>query len=68
VIFAATQGFMDDVPVGRIQEFQNSFLSYVAASAGNLSSALAEKKELSKELEDQLRQALTDFKSRTWKK
>ena len=68
VIFAATQGFIDDVPVARVQEFQNAFLAYAAASAGNLGSALAEKKELSKDLEDQLRQALTDFKARTWKK
>jgi len=68
VIFAATNGFMDDVPVSRIQEFQNEFLSYANASAPNLGSSLAEKKELSKDLEDQLRQALTDFKSRTWKK
>src|SRR5580765_5366013 len=68
VIFAATQGFMDDVPLSRIQEFQNGFLSYVSASAAGLSSGLMEKKELSKDLEDQLRQALTDFKARTWKK
>jgi F-type H+-transporting ATPase subunit alpha len=68
VIFAATNGFMDDIPVSRIQEFQNSFLSYVQSSAAGLSSTLAEKKELSKDLEDQLRQALTDFKARTWKK
>jgi F-type H+-transporting ATPase subunit alpha len=68
VIFAATNGFMDDVPVNRVQEFQNAFLSYVNASAANLGSSLAEKKELSKDLEEQLRQTLTDFKSRTWKK
>jgi F-type H+-transporting ATPase subunit alpha len=68
VIFAATQGFLDDVPVNRVQEFQNAFLTYVDASAGNLRGALAEKKELTKELEEQLRQTLTDFKSKAWKK
>ena len=68
VILSATNGFMDDVPVNRIQEFQNGFLSFVQASASNLSNTLSEKKELTKDLEDQLRQALTDFKARTWKK
>jgi F-type H+-transporting ATPase subunit alpha len=68
VIFAATQGFVDDVPVNRVQEFQNAFLSHVDATAPQLRSALAEKKELTGEIEGQLRQALTDFKARTWKK
>jgi F-type H+-transporting ATPase subunit alpha len=68
VIFAATQGFMDDVPINRVQEFQNAFLSYVDASASGLRSTLAGKPELTKEAEEQLRQALTDFKAKAWKK
>src|SRR3954449_2996601 len=32
-IYAPTQGHLDDVPISRIQEFQNAFLSYVDASA-----------------------------------
>src|SRR3989440_6605391 len=68
VIYAATQGFLDDVPVARIQEFQNAFLTYVDASFSELRRELAEKKELTKELEERLRQALTEFKSKAWKK
>jgi F-type H+/Na+-transporting ATPase subunit alpha len=68
MIFAGTQGFIDDVPVNRVQEFQNSFLAYVDASAASLPQAIAEKRELSKELEEQLRQTLNDFKSKAWKK
>src|SRR5689334_2360334 len=67
VVFAGTQGFLDDVPLNRVQEFQNAFLAYVDASASTLRSGIADKKELSKELEEQLRQTLTDFKSRSWK-
>src|SRR6187402_1573622 len=29
VIYAATKGFVDDVPVSRVQEFQNGLLSYI---------------------------------------
>jgi F-type H+-transporting ATPase subunit alpha len=68
VIYAATQGFLDDVPVNRVQEFQNSFLAYVDASAPNVRQALIAKPELTKEVEDQLRAAITDFKSKSWQK
>jgi F-type H+-transporting ATPase subunit alpha len=68
VIFAGTQGFLDDVHVNRVQEFQNAFLQYVDASAPQLRSTLAEKKELTSDLEAQLRQTLTDFKAKAWKK
>jgi len=68
VIFAGTQGFLDDVPINRVQEFQTPFLAHVEATAPQLRSTLAEKKELTSELEAQLRQSLTDFKARAWKK
>jgi F-type H+-transporting ATPase subunit alpha len=75
VIYAATQApekgqpaYLDDVPVNRVQEFQNAFLSYVDATAPQLRAALAEKKELTPEIEGQLKQALMDFKTKAWKK
>jgi F-type H+-transporting ATPase subunit alpha len=68
VIFAGTQGFLDDVPVNRVQEFQNSFLQYVDNSAPTLRQTLAGRTEMTKEVEEQLRQTLTDFKSKAWKK
>ncbi len=67
-IFAGTQGFLDDVAVARVQEFQNSFLQYVDASAAALRAELAEKKEMTREIEDKLRAALNDFKAKVWKK
>jgi F-type H+-transporting ATPase subunit alpha len=68
VIYAATQGHMDDVPVNRIQEFQTALLAYVDASVPDLRSGLASKKELNPELEAQLKQAIADFKAKAWKK
>jgi len=68
VIYAGTQGFFDDVPVARIQEFQIAFLDYVDSSAVDLRNELADKKELTSELETKLKQTLNDFKSRIWKK
>src|SRR5256884_2318979 len=68
VIYAGTKGYLDDVPINRVQEFQTQFLQYVESSAADLRSTLAEKRELNDELENRLKQALTDFKSKAWKK
>jgi len=68
VIFAGTQGFIDDVPINRVQEWQNDFLAYVENSAPTLRQSLAEKRELTKELDEQLRQIIADFKGKVWKK
>src|SRR5438270_10277566 len=56
VIYAATNGYLDDVPLNRIAEFQNAFLAYVDASAQALRKTLAQKKELTAEAEAQLKQ------------
>src|SRR5688500_2445540 len=68
IIYAATQGHMDDVPVNRIAEFQNAFFSYVDASAPDLRRDLGEKRELTEDIENRLKQALADFKAKVWKK
>ncbi len=68
VIYAGTQGYVDDVPLSRIAAFQAEFLKYVDTSVPTLRSNLAEKKEMTPEIEAQLKQALTDFKAKMWKK
>jgi F-type H+-transporting ATPase subunit alpha len=66
VIYAGTQGFLDDVPVNRVQDFQNEFLKYVDNRMPALRQGLAEKKELTGDFESQLKQALNDFKASGW--
>jgi F-type H+-transporting ATPase subunit alpha len=68
VVYAGTQGYLDDVPVSRVLEFQNQFLAYVDSSAADVRSLLADKKELSADIEAKLKTALTDFKAKAWKK
>ena len=68
VVYAGTQGFLDDVPIGRVQEFQSAFLAYVDASAADFRKDLAAKGELTADLEGKLKQALNDFKGKIWKK
>jgi F-type H+/Na+-transporting ATPase subunit alpha len=68
VIYAGTKGHLDDVPIARIQEFQSEFLKYVDASVPQLRKDLADKKELTDPLENLLKQTLSDFKSKAWRK
>src|SRR5687767_11932662 len=68
VIYAGTKGYLDDVPINRVQEFQNALLQYVDTSAPQLRQSLAEKKDLTSEIEEQLKQVLADFKAKAWKK
>ncbi len=68
VIYAGTQGFLDDVPLPRVAEFQDAFLKYVDSAMPALRQGIAQKKELAENLEGQLKQALNDFKAKVWKK
>src|SRR5712671_2371855 len=62
VIYAATKGYLDDVPVNRVQEFQNAFLAYVDTAGAGLRQDLATKKELTEDIENRLKQVLNEFK------
>jgi F-type H+-transporting ATPase subunit alpha len=67
VIYAGTKGYLDDVSLNKIADFQSQFLAFVDSSAAGLRHELAEKKDLTEALENQLKEALTAFKSRMWK-
>jgi F-type H+-transporting ATPase subunit alpha len=75
VIYAGTQrpskdqpGYLDDVPLSRIAEFQTALLNFVDSTAPDFRKNLADKKELTSEIEAQLKQVLSDFKTKGWKK
>ena len=64
---AATKGYMDDVPVSRIGEFQTGFLDYAASSHNETMSNIESQKELTDANEAGLKKALEEYKSRVWK-
>jgi F-type H+-transporting ATPase subunit alpha len=75
MIYAGTQspekgqpGYLDDIPLSRVQEFQTAFLAYIDSSKADLRKNLADQKNLTPELEGELKAALSEFKSRVWKK
>ena len=67
VIWAVQNGYVDDVPVERIKEFQAGWTDYLTTRKTDLLGKIAAEKALSKELTDALKAAADQFKQ-TWKK
>ena len=67
VIWAATNGFTDDIPVEDVRRFETGLLKFVESSHPGLLAAIAEKKSLTDEIKADLKQVLEDFKD-DWKK
>jgi F-type H+-transporting ATPase subunit alpha len=56
IIFAVTKGYLDDVPVDQVRDFERAFLEFVRNSRPEL----LEKIRAEKELTDEVSQALVD--------
>ena len=62
IIYAAINSYLDDCSVEKIKDFENQFHSYLEASFGGLMKKLGEQKELTPEIEKELKKAIEDFK------
>ncbi len=62
VIWAATNGYADDIPVEDVRPFEADLLRFVSNSRPGLLQAIREKKALTDEIKRELEQALRDFK------
>ncbi len=60
-IFAATKGYLDDIPVDAVSRFEAELLEYLKTS-GDALEDIRTKKQLDKELENKLRSAIEAFK------
>jgi F0F1-type ATP synthase alpha subunit len=67
VIWAATNGFTDDIAVEDIRRFETDLLKFVENSHPGLLAAIADKKSLTDEIRADLKQVLEDFKD-DWRK
>jgi F-type H+-transporting ATPase subunit alpha len=64
VIWAATTGKIDDIPVEQVRRFEAELLRFVENSHPGLMTAIREKKALTDDIKNDLEQALKDFKDR----
>ncbi len=60
-IYAAVNGFLDEVPVERIQEFEESFLRFIKEREGQILEKIRKTGELSEDLEGELKKVAEDF-------
>jgi len=66
VIWAAQNGYLDQVPVERVKEFQNKLTEYFTTRKGQLLAKIGREKELSDALKAELKASAEEFKQ-TWK-
>lgn len=62
VLFAATQGFLDDIPVESVKKFEAEFLRFMKDTKADLMKELGEKKAIDDELKPKMIAALENFK------
>jgi F-type H+/Na+-transporting ATPase subunit alpha len=66
VIWTAQNGYLDQVPVPRVKEFQNKLTEYFTTRKGQLLAKIGREKALSDELKAELKAAADEF-TQTWK-
>src|SRR4051812_49309635 len=64
VIWAATNGYVDDIPIENVRRFESELLRFAENSHPGLLQAIREKKTITDEIKADLQQALKDFKDR----
>ena len=62
IIFAGNNGYLDDVPVDKVQAFEQAFHRYMEASHPEIDKKIATEKAISPETEKDLRAAIDEFK------
>ncbi len=63
IIFAVTNGFIDDVPVGKVREWEAGFHAYAKAQFPQIGEAIKKEKVLSKDNEATLKRAIEQYKA-----
>jgi F-type H+-transporting ATPase subunit alpha len=63
MIFAVTNGYLDDVPTDEIRTWESEFLEFVSSSRAELARSIRTQRTLDDELTAQMRKALDDFKA-----
>jgi F-type H+/Na+-transporting ATPase subunit alpha len=61
IIFAGTNGFLDEIPVTQVSRYEKEFLEMLELKHSDLLSSIASSGELSQEVSDKLKQILSAF-------
>jgi F-type H+-transporting ATPase subunit alpha len=61
IIYAATNGFLDDIPVEQVRDFETELYKFLETRRPQLLSSLAEKKQIDDAIKADLTQSLKEF-------
>jgi F-type H+-transporting ATPase subunit alpha len=62
-LFAGARGFLDDLPVETLQDFEPQMIAFIESKHKDILSEIKEKKEISPELEEKMKKAIGEFKT-----
>lgn len=62
LLFSGSFGYLDDIPITKIGEFESGFLDYMDSSEHKLLAQIKKEKALSEDLIDKLKKATEEFK------
>jgi F-type H+-transporting ATPase subunit alpha len=60
-VFAATNGYVDDIAVGDVRRYEKDMLAFVEGSHKGILDKIRESRDLAKDLQEELHKALKDF-------
>jgi len=63
-IYTGTKGYLDDIPVEKVREFEEQFLEFVETNYNDVLEKIRTEKVLSEEIEKRLVEAITEFKKK----
>ena len=62
ILYAVIRGYLDDLDLNKIKEFEKEFINYMHLSYPDVSRSISETKDLLPEVEEQLIKAILNFK------
>jgi len=62
ILYAAVNGYIDDIPVDKVADFEANFHRFMAANHPEINGAIAREKKISTETEVALKAAIAEFK------
>jgi F-type H+-transporting ATPase subunit alpha len=63
-IFAGSRGFLDDLPITRVAEFEEKLLTHIRDEFPEVRKTLTDKMELTSDVEERLKDIIGKFKAR----
>ena len=61
ILYAVTNGYLDDVPVSHVREWEQGFLDFAAAQFPQVGDRIKRERTLSKDTEEEMKRAITAY-------